>query len=78
MYLKGFFFLVSFVWLVGLFGFVCLVWGFWFVGVFAFLKGASHYVCSPGWPQIHDPPVSCSQVLGLQACTTTPGFERIF
>jgi hypothetical protein len=28
---------------------------------------------SPGWPKTCDPPASASQVLGLQACTTTPG-----
>lgn len=26
-------------------------------------------LCSPGWPQTHDPPASGSHVLGLQSCT---------
>jgi hypothetical protein len=30
-------------------------------------------LCSAGWPGIHGPPASASQVQGLQTCATTPG-----
>jgi hypothetical protein len=33
---------------------------------------------SPGWPQTHQPPASPHQVLGSQACTTTPSVSHIF
>jgi hypothetical protein len=32
-------------------------------------------LCHPGWPQTLHPPVSTSQVLGLQACATTHGWD---
>jgi hypothetical protein len=45
-------------------------------------------LCSPGCPGTHfvdqtglelrNPPASASQVLGLKACATTPGFKNIF
>jgi hypothetical protein len=38
-----------------------------------FFKTGSQ-LCSPGWPQTHDPLASTSQGLGLQAWTTMPGF----
>jgi hypothetical protein len=34
---------------------------------------AWYLLCSPGWPQTHDPHASDSRVLGLQACTIMPG-----
>jgi hypothetical protein len=33
---------------------------------------------SPGWPRTHDSPASGFWMLGLQACTTTPGLTSIF
>jgi hypothetical protein len=33
-----------------------------------------HFICSSGWSGTLHSPASASQVLGLQACTTTPGF----
>lgn len=33
---------------------------------------------SPGWPQAQDPPASASGMLGLQACSTMPGFNFFF
>jgi hypothetical protein len=32
-------------------------------------------LCSPSWPQTHDPSASASWVLRLQKCTTTPGIS---
>jgi hypothetical protein len=66
---------------VNTFLFVCL-----FVCLFVSRQGFS--LCSPGCPGTHsvdqaglkfrNPPASVSQVLGLKACTTTPGFVNTF
>jgi hypothetical protein len=50
---------------------------------FCFWFFETGFLCSPGCPGTHsedqaglelrDPPASASQVLGLKACTTTPG-----
>jgi hypothetical protein len=32
---------------------------------------------SPGWPPTHDLSTSASQVLQLQACASTPGWDLI-
>jgi hypothetical protein len=59
---------------------------FVFVFVFVFSDRVSLY--SPGCPGTHcvhqaglelrNPPASASQVLGLKACATTPGWEPVF
>ena len=64
---------------VFLFG--CLVG--WLVGLVWFFE--TGFLCSPGRPgthsvdqaglQLRNPPTSASQVLGLKACTTTPGLQ---
>jgi hypothetical protein len=46
------------------------------------------FLCSPGCPETHsvdqaglelrNPPASASRVLGLKACTTTPGSSQVF
>jgi hypothetical protein len=67
--------------------FVCLFcFVFVFVFVFVFLDKVSLY--SPGCPGTHfvdqaglelrNLPASASQVLGLKACTTTPGNTPVF
>jgi hypothetical protein len=48
------------------------VWFFW-GGVF---ETGSHY--TQGWPQIHNPPASASQVLELPGCTIMPSFTITF
>jgi hypothetical protein len=35
-------------------------------------------LCSPGWPQTHNPPALASWVLALQACTTMPSWTVHF
>jgi hypothetical protein len=55
--------------------------------LFVFLRDRVS-LCSPGCPGTHfvdqaglelrNPPVSASQVLGLKACTTTPGYFYFF
>jgi hypothetical protein len=34
-------------------------------------------LCSPRWPQTHNPPASASCMLGLQACTTAPNLQPL-
>jgi hypothetical protein len=36
------------------------------------------FLCSPNWPRICNLPASVSQVLGLHACSTTPGSRHRF
>lgn len=36
---------------------------------------ALNLLCNTGWPQIHSPPFSSSQVFELQVCVTICGFE---
>lgn len=49
-----------------------------FVFVYLFRQGliyprlSLNLLCSPGWPQTHDPLASTAWVLGLWMCTTTP------
>jgi hypothetical protein len=60
--------------------FVCLFW-FWFLVFWFFGDRVSLYI--PGCPgtyfldqaglELRNPPASVSRVLGLKACTTTPG-----
>jgi hypothetical protein len=56
--------------------------------IFIYLFGFSRqgFLCSPGCPGTHsvdkaglelrNPPASASRVLGLKACTTTPGINK--
>jgi hypothetical protein len=79
--------------IVGFFGFGFLVFlgffGFFgFLGVFFFGFSRQGFLYSPSCPGTHsvdqaglklkNPPASASQVLGLKACTTTPGLLCIF
>jgi hypothetical protein len=61
---------------------VCL--SLWLVCLFVLVFRDRVSLCSPGCPgtysvdqaglKLRNPPASASQVLGLKACTTTPGF----
>jgi hypothetical protein len=44
-------------------------------GFFFFFFWERVSVCNPDWYQPCDPPASTSWVLGLQACTSMPGFK---
>jgi hypothetical protein len=35
-------------------------------------------LCNLDWAQTHNPPASAAQLLWLQACATTSGFENNF
>jgi hypothetical protein len=47
------------------------LWGLFGVGFYLLVETESSYEPQPGLKR--DPPASASQVLGQQACTTTPG-----
>ena len=52
--------------------------GFLFVCLFVFVFLKTGFLCvAPAVLEHRNPPASASQVLGLQACTTTPGFSSI-
>jgi hypothetical protein len=80
------FFLLSFLFFFFCFLFFFLFVCFVFFFVFFFPDRVS--LCSPGCPGTHsvdraglelrNPPASASQVLGLKACATTPGFLNFF
>jgi hypothetical protein len=57
-------------------------WNFWFsfwiIPYFTPSFWDKVLLYSSGWPQIYDPTVSVSWVLGLQACSTMPSYFAIF
>jgi hypothetical protein len=74
---------VCFLFFFCLFVFFCFFFLFFFLLLLFFWLFETGFLCSPGCPGIHfvdqaalEPrnlPASASQVLGLKACTTTPG-----